>query len=65
MVETPGDRLTRIFAGNRVADGALRLRNAEALARLKRLVEGAPAARPGGVVAGTGGRRGGGGRTVP
>ena len=40
MEETPGDRLTSLFIGNPVADTALRLRNAEALTRLKRLVEG-------------------------
>jgi NAD(P)-dependent dehydrogenase (short-subunit alcohol dehydrogenase family)/uncharacterized protein YndB with AHSA1/START domain len=42
MEERPGDRLTSLLAGNPVADTALRLRNAEALARLKRLVEGVP-----------------------
>lgn len=40
MDEHPGDRLTSLVAGNPVADTALRVRNAEALARLKRLVEG-------------------------
>ncbi|HKF83489.1 MAG TPA: SDR family NAD(P)-dependent oxidoreductase [Solirubrobacterales bacterium] len=40
MEETPGDRLTSLAVGNPVADTALRLRNAEALARLKRIVEG-------------------------
>lgn len=40
MEEVPGDRLTSLVAGNPVADAALRVRNAEALARLKRLVEG-------------------------
>jgi NAD(P)-dependent dehydrogenase (short-subunit alcohol dehydrogenase family)/uncharacterized protein YndB with AHSA1/START domain len=40
MQERPGDRLTSLFVGNPVADTALRLRNAEALTRLKRLVEG-------------------------
>lgn len=40
MEEVPGDRLTSLFIGNPVADTALRVRNAEALARLKRLVEG-------------------------
>jgi len=44
--ETPGDRLTSLFAGNPVADQALRVRNAEALSRLKRLVEGTPEGNP-------------------
>jgi NAD(P)-dependent dehydrogenase (short-subunit alcohol dehydrogenase family)/uncharacterized protein YndB with AHSA1/START domain len=42
MEEHPGDRLTSLVAGNPLADTALRLRNAEGLARLKRLVEGTP-----------------------
>jgi NAD(P)-dependent dehydrogenase (short-subunit alcohol dehydrogenase family)/uncharacterized protein YndB with AHSA1/START domain len=46
MEERPGDRLTSLVAGNPVADTALRMRNAEALARLKRLVEGAPEGDP-------------------
>jgi NAD(P)-dependent dehydrogenase (short-subunit alcohol dehydrogenase family)/uncharacterized protein YndB with AHSA1/START domain len=46
MREGPGDRLTALLAGNRVADGALRLRNAEALARLKRTVEKRPLGPP-------------------
>jgi NAD(P)-dependent dehydrogenase (short-subunit alcohol dehydrogenase family)/uncharacterized protein YndB with AHSA1/START domain len=46
MEELPGDRLTSLVAGNPIADTALRLRNAEALARLKRLVEDAPEAEP-------------------
>jgi NAD(P)-dependent dehydrogenase (short-subunit alcohol dehydrogenase family)/uncharacterized protein YndB with AHSA1/START domain len=46
MEEGPGDRLTSLVAGNPVADTALRVRNAEALARLKRLVEGAPEGEP-------------------
>ncbi len=46
MEETPGDRLTALVAGNPLADTALRIRNAEALARLKRLVEGVPAGDP-------------------
>jgi len=41
MEEVPGDRLTSLLAGNPLADHVLRVRNAEALARLKRLVEGA------------------------
>jgi NAD(P)-dependent dehydrogenase (short-subunit alcohol dehydrogenase family)/uncharacterized protein YndB with AHSA1/START domain len=40
MEERPGDRVTSLVAGNPVADTALRVRNAEALSRLKRLVEG-------------------------
>jgi NAD(P)-dependent dehydrogenase (short-subunit alcohol dehydrogenase family)/uncharacterized protein YndB with AHSA1/START domain len=46
MEEVPGDRLTSLVVGNPVADTALRLRNAEALARLKRLVEGIPEGNP-------------------
>jgi NAD(P)-dependent dehydrogenase (short-subunit alcohol dehydrogenase family)/uncharacterized protein YndB with AHSA1/START domain len=46
MEEVPGDRLTSLVAGNPVADTVLRVRNAEALARLKRLVEGAPEGNP-------------------
>ncbi|HEV2790608.1 MAG TPA: SDR family NAD(P)-dependent oxidoreductase [Solirubrobacterales bacterium] len=46
MEETPGDRLTSLFVGNPVADTALRVRNAEALGRLKRLVEGVPEGDP-------------------
>ncbi|HKO37348.1 MAG TPA: SDR family NAD(P)-dependent oxidoreductase [Solirubrobacterales bacterium] len=46
MEETPGDRLTSAFVGNPVADTALRVRNAEALSRLKRLVEGTPEGDP-------------------
>jgi NAD(P)-dependent dehydrogenase (short-subunit alcohol dehydrogenase family)/uncharacterized protein YndB with AHSA1/START domain len=46
MEEVPGDRLTSLFVGNPVADTALRVRNAEALARLKRLVEGTPEGDP-------------------
>ncbi|MGE0507073.1 MAG: SDR family NAD(P)-dependent oxidoreductase, partial [Solirubrobacterales bacterium] len=46
MVEEPGDRLSALLAGNRVADLALRLRNAEALSRLKRSVEGRPLGPP-------------------
>lgn len=42
MVETPGDTLTRLVAGNPLADALLRLRNAKALSRLKRLIEGEP-----------------------
>jgi NAD(P)-dependent dehydrogenase (short-subunit alcohol dehydrogenase family)/uncharacterized protein YndB with AHSA1/START domain len=40
MEEVPGDRLTSLVASNPVADTILRVRNAEALARLKRMVEG-------------------------
>ncbi|MDQ2629515.1 MAG: SDR family NAD(P)-dependent oxidoreductase [Actinomycetota bacterium] len=46
MEETPGDRLTSLFVGNPVADTGLRIRNAEALSRLKRLVEGTPEGDP-------------------
>lgn len=46
MEEVPGDRLTSLVVGNPVADTALRVRNAEALARLKRLVEGVPEGEP-------------------
>jgi NAD(P)-dependent dehydrogenase (short-subunit alcohol dehydrogenase family)/uncharacterized protein YndB with AHSA1/START domain len=46
MEERPGDRLTTLVAGNPVADTALRVRNAEALSRLKRLVEGVPEGDP-------------------
>lgn len=46
MEEVPGDRLTSLLVGNPLADTALRVRNAEALARLKRLVEGVPEGNP-------------------
>lgn len=46
MEEVPGDRLTSLVVGNPVADTALRVRNAEALARLRRLVEGVPEGNP-------------------
>lgn len=46
MEEVPGDRLTSLFVGNPVADTALRIRNAEALSRLKRLIEGTPEGDP-------------------
>lgn len=46
MEEVPGDRLTSLLAANPIADTVLRLRNAEALTRLKRLVEGVPAGEP-------------------
>jgi NAD(P)-dependent dehydrogenase (short-subunit alcohol dehydrogenase family)/uncharacterized protein YndB with AHSA1/START domain len=46
MVETPGDRLSALLAANPVVDTALRLRNAEAMARLKRLVEHRPTGSP-------------------
>jgi short-subunit dehydrogenase/uncharacterized protein YndB with AHSA1/START domain len=46
MRESPGDRLTALLAGNRVADIALQLRNAEALSRLKRMVEKRPTGSP-------------------
>jgi NAD(P)-dependent dehydrogenase (short-subunit alcohol dehydrogenase family)/uncharacterized protein YndB with AHSA1/START domain len=46
LTETPGDRLSALLATNPVADTALRLRNAEALSRLKRAVEGRPERPP-------------------
>jgi NAD(P)-dependent dehydrogenase (short-subunit alcohol dehydrogenase family)/uncharacterized protein YndB with AHSA1/START domain len=46
MEEGPGDRFTSLVAGNPVADQVLRVRNAEALARLKRVVEGTPEGEP-------------------
>lgn len=46
MEELPGDRASSLVTGNPVADAALRVRNAEALARLKRLVEGTAEADP-------------------
>jgi NAD(P)-dependent dehydrogenase (short-subunit alcohol dehydrogenase family)/uncharacterized protein YndB with AHSA1/START domain len=46
MEEVPGDRLTSLVAGNPVFDTALRVRNAEALSRLKRAVEGTPPGAP-------------------
>jgi NAD(P)-dependent dehydrogenase (short-subunit alcohol dehydrogenase family)/uncharacterized protein YndB with AHSA1/START domain len=46
MEECPGDRLTSLLAANPVVDTALRMRNAEALARLKRAVEGTPEGDP-------------------
>jgi NAD(P)-dependent dehydrogenase (short-subunit alcohol dehydrogenase family)/uncharacterized protein YndB with AHSA1/START domain len=44
--EGPGDRLSELVAGNALGDAALRVRNAEALSRLKRLVEKRPFGRP-------------------
>ncbi|MDQ3725328.1 MAG: SDR family NAD(P)-dependent oxidoreductase [Actinomycetota bacterium] len=46
MQERAGDRLTALVVDNPVADTALRLRNAEALTRLKKLVEGTPEGDP-------------------
>jgi NAD(P)-dependent dehydrogenase (short-subunit alcohol dehydrogenase family) len=46
MEEVPCDRLTSLLAANPVADTVLRVRNAEALTRLKRLVEGVPEGEP-------------------
>ncbi len=46
MQERPGDRFTSLLAGNPVSDTVLRVRNAEALTRLKRLVEGTPEGEP-------------------
>jgi NAD(P)-dependent dehydrogenase (short-subunit alcohol dehydrogenase family)/uncharacterized protein YndB with AHSA1/START domain len=46
MVEEPGDALSALVAANPVAETLLRLRNSEALARLKRLVEERPLGPP-------------------
>lgn len=46
MVEAPGDRLSALVGANPLADATLRLRNSEALARLKRLVEERPLGAP-------------------
>jgi NAD(P)-dependent dehydrogenase (short-subunit alcohol dehydrogenase family)/uncharacterized protein YndB with AHSA1/START domain len=46
MEETPADRMSSLLTDNPVAEVALRLRNAEALTRLKRLVEAAPSRPP-------------------
>lgn len=46
MEERPGDRVTALVAANPIADTALRVRNAEGLTRLKRLVEGMPEGNP-------------------
>jgi len=46
MEEVPGDRLSSLLAGNPVADTVLRVRNAEALMRLRRLVEEVPEPDP-------------------
>jgi NAD(P)-dependent dehydrogenase (short-subunit alcohol dehydrogenase family)/uncharacterized protein YndB with AHSA1/START domain len=46
LEEQPGDRVTSLLAGNPVVDTALRVRNAEGLARLKRAVEGTPEGDP-------------------
>jgi NAD(P)-dependent dehydrogenase (short-subunit alcohol dehydrogenase family)/uncharacterized protein YndB with AHSA1/START domain len=46
MEEVPGDRLTSLATGNPLADTVLRIRNAEALSRLKRLVEATPEGNP-------------------
>jgi len=46
LEETPADRISSLLAGNPVAEVALRLRNAESLTRLKRIVEAAPPAPP-------------------
>jgi NAD(P)-dependent dehydrogenase (short-subunit alcohol dehydrogenase family)/uncharacterized protein YndB with AHSA1/START domain len=42
MEEKPGDRLSSLLTGNPPAQQLLRLRNAEALSRLKRLLEAPP-----------------------
>jgi NAD(P)-dependent dehydrogenase (short-subunit alcohol dehydrogenase family)/uncharacterized protein YndB with AHSA1/START domain len=46
MEEVPGDRLSALLAGNPIADTVLRVRNAEALMRLRRLVEEVPEPDP-------------------
>jgi NAD(P)-dependent dehydrogenase (short-subunit alcohol dehydrogenase family)/uncharacterized protein YndB with AHSA1/START domain len=46
MEETPADRISSLLARNPLAEVALRLRNAEALTRLKRIVEVAPSPAP-------------------
>jgi short-subunit dehydrogenase/uncharacterized protein YndB with AHSA1/START domain len=46
MVEGPGDRLSALVADNPLADALLRIRNAEALGRLKRVVEERPLGEP-------------------
>jgi NAD(P)-dependent dehydrogenase (short-subunit alcohol dehydrogenase family)/uncharacterized protein YndB with AHSA1/START domain len=46
MVEMPGDRLTALLGSNPVADTVLRVRNSEALTRLKRMVEERPLGAP-------------------
>jgi NAD(P)-dependent dehydrogenase (short-subunit alcohol dehydrogenase family)/uncharacterized protein YndB with AHSA1/START domain len=46
MQEQAGDRLTSLVVSNPIADTALRVRNAEALTRLKRLVEETPERDP-------------------
>jgi NAD(P)-dependent dehydrogenase (short-subunit alcohol dehydrogenase family)/uncharacterized protein YndB with AHSA1/START domain len=46
LVETPGDRLSALVVANRLGEAALRIRNAESLARLKRIVEERPLGRP-------------------
>ncbi len=46
MEEVPGDRLSSLLAGNPIADTVLRARNAEALTRLRRLVEEVPEPDP-------------------
>src|SRR5690606_33153661 len=46
MDERPADRLTALVARNPVADSMLRVRNAEALTRLKRIAEGGPVGAP-------------------
>jgi NAD(P)-dependent dehydrogenase (short-subunit alcohol dehydrogenase family) len=46
MEETPGDRISSLLATNPVAEGALRIRNSVALARLKRIAEDRPTGAP-------------------
>jgi NAD(P)-dependent dehydrogenase (short-subunit alcohol dehydrogenase family)/uncharacterized protein YndB with AHSA1/START domain len=56
MEETPAGRISSLLAGNPVVEVAVRLRNAEALTRLKRIVEATPSPPPA--------RAGGAGRKV-
>ena len=46
MDERPADRLTALVGKNRIADSILRVRNAEALSRLKRVTEGGNVGAP-------------------
>ncbi len=46
MEETPSGRISSHLAGNPIAEVALRLRNAESLTRLKRIVEATPPSPP-------------------
>jgi NAD(P)-dependent dehydrogenase (short-subunit alcohol dehydrogenase family)/uncharacterized protein YndB with AHSA1/START domain len=46
MEEDPAGRVSSLLAGNPITEVALKLRNAESLARLKRIAEGAPSPPP-------------------